>query len=188
MISQDSITIVRAKTLEGKELPRQSASGLIPGVERDPDGKPLLPLEAPTLYAFGHLIRCTERLLLELFTQGLLSGTTHTCLGQELCQMAVVRALDDPHDVRPVEPSQPRPFPHLFGRFSRSRRGNHGPRARRVQWRRRQPAPRLPTLSQQRRAGRHDRHSVRARARREDARRPGHRGVRHRRRHAWARG
>ena len=98
MISQDSITIVRAKTLEGKELPRPSASGLIPGVERDPDGKPLLPLEVPTLYAYGHLIRCTERLLLELFTQGLLSGTTHTCLGQELCQMAVVRALNHAED------------------------------------------------------------------------------------------
>ena len=51
-----------------------------------------------TLYAFGHLIRSTEQLLLELFTKGLLSGTTHTCLGQELCQMAVVRALDDPDD------------------------------------------------------------------------------------------
>jgi 2-oxoisovalerate dehydrogenase E1 component len=56
-------------------------------------------LEASALYGFGHLIRGTELLLLDLFTKGLLSGTTHTCLGQELCQMAVVRALDDPHDV-----------------------------------------------------------------------------------------
>jgi 2-oxoisovalerate dehydrogenase E1 component len=71
----------------------------LPGVERDQYGKPLLPLEPSTLYAYGHLIRCTEQLLLELFTQGLLSGTTHTCLGQELCQMAVVRALDDPSDI-----------------------------------------------------------------------------------------
>ena len=71
----------------------------LPGVERDQYGKPLLPLEPSTLYAYGHLIRCTEQLLLELFTQGLLSGTTHTCIGQELCQMAVVRALDDPSDI-----------------------------------------------------------------------------------------
>ena len=62
-------------------------------------GKPRLPLDAATLYAFGHLIRSTEQLLLELFTRGLFSGTTHTCLGQELCQMAVVRALDHPDDV-----------------------------------------------------------------------------------------
>jgi 2-oxoisovalerate dehydrogenase E1 component len=56
------------------------------------------PLDATAVYRAGHLIRVTEQLLLELFSQGLLSGTTHTCLGQELCQLAVVRALDDPHD------------------------------------------------------------------------------------------
>ncbi len=66
---------------------------------RDPYGKPILPLEPDVLYAFGHLIRLTEQLLLDLFSKGLLSGTTHTCLGQELCQMSVVRALDDPDDV-----------------------------------------------------------------------------------------
>jgi 2-oxoisovalerate dehydrogenase E1 component len=66
---------------------------------RDEYGKPLLPLEPERLYAFGHLIRLTEQLLLNLFEQGLLSGTTHTCLGQEFCQMSVVRALDHPHDV-----------------------------------------------------------------------------------------
>src|SRR5215470_2631371 len=66
---------------------------------RDAHGKPLLPLDAPTIYRFGHLIRLTEQLLLDLFSKGLLSGTTHTCLGQELCQMSVVRALDDPEDV-----------------------------------------------------------------------------------------
>lgn len=38
-------------------------------------------------------------MLLQLFSQGLLSGTTHTCLGQELCQLSVVRALSDPEDV-----------------------------------------------------------------------------------------
>jgi len=75
------------------------AGSSLPGVERDAHGKPRLPIEPESLYAFGHLIRSTEQLLLELFTKGLLSGTTHTCLGQELCQMAVVRALDDPDDV-----------------------------------------------------------------------------------------
>lgn len=50
------------------------------------------------MYAFGSLIRQSETLLLGLFGKGLLSGTTHTCLGQELCQMAVVRALHDPND------------------------------------------------------------------------------------------
>src|SRR6476661_1079749 len=75
------------------------AFGDLPGVGRDAHGKPLLPIDAATIYGFGHLIRLTEQLLLELFSKGLLSGTTHTCLGQEICQMAVVRALDDPDDV-----------------------------------------------------------------------------------------
>jgi 2-oxoisovalerate dehydrogenase E1 component len=67
--------------------------------ERDDNGKPLIPLSADGIYAFGHLIRITEQLILDLFGQGLLSGTTHTCLGQEFCQMAIVRALDHPRDV-----------------------------------------------------------------------------------------
>ena len=68
-------------------------------VARDAHGKPLLPIDPATIYGFGHLIRLTEQLLLELFSKGLLSGTTHTCIGQELCQMSVIRALDDPDDV-----------------------------------------------------------------------------------------
>jgi 2-oxoisovalerate dehydrogenase E1 component len=79
--------------------PAESSLVSIPGIERDPFGKPLLPVEAETLYRFGHLVRLVEQLLLELFSKGLLSGTTHTCLGQELCQMAVVRALDHADDV-----------------------------------------------------------------------------------------
>jgi 2-oxoisovalerate dehydrogenase E1 component len=67
--------------------------------ERDQYGKPSLPLVPQSLYAFGHLIRLTEQLILDLFGQGLVSGTTHTCLGQEFCQMGVVRALDHPNDV-----------------------------------------------------------------------------------------
>lgn len=61
-------------------------------------GRPRIGLDDESVYAFAHLIRNTERLILDLFTRGLVSGTTHTCLGQELCQMAVVRALDEPDD------------------------------------------------------------------------------------------
>jgi 2-oxoisovalerate dehydrogenase E1 component len=71
---------------------------LPPYIERRPDGRPEIGLSADEVYRFGFLIRQSESLLLELFTQGLLSGTTHTCLGQELCQMSVVRALSDPDD------------------------------------------------------------------------------------------
>lgn len=50
------------------------------------------------IYQAAHMIRLTEQLLLDLFSQGLLSGTTHTCIGQELCQLAVVRALHHEQD------------------------------------------------------------------------------------------
>jgi 2-oxoisovalerate dehydrogenase E1 component len=66
---------------------------------RDEHGKPLISLDARSAYRFATLIRKTEQLLLRLFSQGLLSGTTHTCIGQELCQMSVVRALDHAGDV-----------------------------------------------------------------------------------------
>ncbi len=69
-----------------------------PAVAVDAAGKPLVSLDDAVVYRFGHLIRSTEELLLRLFSEGLLSGTTHTCLGQELCQMSVVRALHGPHD------------------------------------------------------------------------------------------
>ncbi len=71
----------------------------IPGFDVNDFGKPIIKRDNKSLYAFGHLIRCTEQLILDLFGRGLLSGTTHTCLGQELCQMAVVRALNDADDV-----------------------------------------------------------------------------------------
>lgn len=61
--------------------------------------RPEIALDDPSVYAFAHLIRGSERLILDLFTRGLVSGTTHTCLGQELCQMAVVRALGHADDV-----------------------------------------------------------------------------------------
>lgn len=72
--------------------------GSVPGVERDAFGKPVIPLDPEGLYGFGDLIRRTEELILAQFSRGLVSGTTHTCLGQELCAMAVVRALDHPDD------------------------------------------------------------------------------------------
>ena len=71
----------------------------IPGLQRDPHGKPLIGNDDESLYAFGQLMRATEQRILDLFGRGLLSGTTHTCIGQELAQMSVVRALDDPGDV-----------------------------------------------------------------------------------------
>lgn len=61
-------------------------------------GKPSIGTGSKDLFAFGHLIRETEQLILELFGRGLVSGTTHTCLGQEICQMSVVRALNHPDD------------------------------------------------------------------------------------------
>lgn len=76
----------------------QPASPAVEPFARDENGKPAIPIEASALYSFGSLIRQAEELLLSLFSKGLLSGTTHTCLGQEFCQMSVVRALSDPND------------------------------------------------------------------------------------------
>jgi len=70
----------------------------IPGFERDPDGKPLIGLAPASLYAYGDLLRRCEQLILDQFSRGLVSGTTHTCMGQELAAMAVVRALDHSDD------------------------------------------------------------------------------------------
>jgi 2-oxoisovalerate dehydrogenase E1 component len=98
IIQTDPLADSSRETGEKDHSQRNRVLCPLPGIDRDKSGKPLLPLEASSLYTFGHLVRCTEQLLLELFTQGLLSGTTHTCIGQELCQMAVVRALNDPAD------------------------------------------------------------------------------------------
>ncbi len=77
----------------------EAVSAALPGIARDPHGKPRIGLDAESLYAFGHLIRLTEQLILDQFSRGLVSGTTHTCLGQELTAISVVRALNDPEDV-----------------------------------------------------------------------------------------
>ncbi|NWG73781.1 MAG: 2-oxoglutarate dehydrogenase [Rubrivivax sp.] len=70
----------------------------LPGFERSSHGRPLIGLRAEDLFAYGHLIRLTEQLILDQFSRGLVSGTTHTCIGQELAAMAVVRALDHADD------------------------------------------------------------------------------------------
>lgn len=44
-------------------------------------------------------IRHTEEVLLELFSKGMLSGTVHTCIGQEACAVGVVTALDKDKDI-----------------------------------------------------------------------------------------
>src|SRR4029450_13255042 len=96
---QEDLRAVRLSRTGGSDeagLGRREVA--LPGIERGDVGQPRLPLDSAILYGFGHLIRSTEQLLLDLFTKGLLSGNTHPCLGQELCQMAVVRALDDPDD------------------------------------------------------------------------------------------
>jgi 2-oxoisovalerate dehydrogenase E1 component len=67
--------------------------------ERAGTGKPAIGRDAGSVYSYAALIRKTEELLLRLFSQGLLSGTTHTCIGQELCAMSIVRALNDPADI-----------------------------------------------------------------------------------------
>jgi 2-oxoisovalerate dehydrogenase E1 component len=77
----------------------EAAPWSLPGISRDNHGKPQIGLGSESLYAFGHLIRLTEQLILDQFSRGLVSGTTHTCLGQELTAMSVVRALDHPEDV-----------------------------------------------------------------------------------------
>jgi 2-oxoisovalerate dehydrogenase E1 component len=45
------------------------------------------------------LIRAVEERLLALFAEGKLFGTTHTCIGQETCAVAVIGALDRTRDV-----------------------------------------------------------------------------------------
>ena len=46
-----------------------------------------------------YLIRRVEETLLELFSKGLLVGTTHTCIGQEACAVGVINALDKDKDI-----------------------------------------------------------------------------------------
>jgi 2-oxoisovalerate dehydrogenase E1 component len=54
-----------------------------------------------TEQALAHieLIRAVEERLLNLFSEGKLFGTTHTCIGQEVCAFSVVGALDLEKDI-----------------------------------------------------------------------------------------
>jgi 2-oxoisovalerate dehydrogenase E1 component len=70
----------------------------LPGIDRSEDGKPRIGLDPQSLYAYGHLIRLCEQLILAQFSRGLVSGTTHTCIGEELTAMAVVRAMNHSED------------------------------------------------------------------------------------------
>jgi len=45
------------------------------------------------------MIRIVEEKVLELFSKGLVSGTTHTCIGQEACAVGVINALDRGKDI-----------------------------------------------------------------------------------------
>ncbi|NKB20127.1 MAG: thiamine pyrophosphate-dependent dehydrogenase E1 component subunit alpha [Alphaproteobacteria bacterium] len=45
------------------------------------------------------LIRTVEQTLLDLFSEGLLRGTVHTCLGQEASAAGVINALDKDRDI-----------------------------------------------------------------------------------------
>jgi len=46
-----------------------------------------------------YLIRTVESSLLDLFGRGMITGTVHTCIGQEACAVGVVDALDKERDV-----------------------------------------------------------------------------------------
>jgi len=50
-------------------------------------------------YEQMYTIRLVEESLLHLFSKGLLTGTTHTCIGQEACAVGVVNALDKEKDI-----------------------------------------------------------------------------------------
>ena len=47
------------------------------------------------LFRRAAIIRHFEERLLGLFSEGRLSGTVHTCIGQELCALAVVDNLEE---------------------------------------------------------------------------------------------
>jgi TPP-dependent pyruvate/acetoin dehydrogenase alpha subunit len=51
------------------------------------------------LYRQMYQIRCVEESFLKLYDRGLLFGTVHTCIGQEVCSVAVTSVLDSGRDV-----------------------------------------------------------------------------------------
>ncbi len=54
---------------------------------------------ARTLFSQMATIRRVEERLLQLFSEGLLNGTVHTCIGQEACAVGVVNALAKSQDI-----------------------------------------------------------------------------------------
>lgn len=52
-----------------------------------------------SFYKQMYLIRRVEETLLKLFSMGLLSGTIHTCIGQEACAVGIINALDKEKDI-----------------------------------------------------------------------------------------
>jgi 2-oxoisovalerate dehydrogenase E1 component len=57
------------------------------------NGRAVIPADPLHIFAYASFIRFAEEEALRLYHEGHVAGTIHTCLGQELCQMAVVRAL-----------------------------------------------------------------------------------------------
>lgn len=55
--------------------------------------------KAEVFYKQMFMIRKVEESFLSLFSQGLLNGTVHTCMGQEACAVGVVNALDKSRDI-----------------------------------------------------------------------------------------
>ncbi len=55
--------------------------------------------EKTNLYETMSLIRIVENSLLDLFSKGLLNGTTHTSIGQEACSVGVINNLDPKKDI-----------------------------------------------------------------------------------------
>jgi 2-oxoisovalerate dehydrogenase E1 component len=99
LASSETSIVTIAETIEPRlDAPAASVMLAIPGFTRDDQGRPRIGLDAESLYAYGHLIRLTEQLILDQFSRGLVSGTTHTCLGQEIAAISVVRALDHAED------------------------------------------------------------------------------------------
>ena len=96
--SDISIVTIAEIIQPGLRLPAASDMPAMPGFTRDDQGRPRIGLDPESLYAYGHLIRLTEQLILDQFSRGLVSGTTHTCLGQEIAAISVVRAMDHSED------------------------------------------------------------------------------------------
>src|SRR6266568_9473884 len=99
LASSDLSVVTIAETIQPSfHAPAASGMPAIPGFTRDDRGRPRIGLDPESVYTYGHLIRLTEQLILDQFSRGLVSGTTHTCLGQELAALSVVRALDHTED------------------------------------------------------------------------------------------